>query len=324
VSVVARLAYLGSPTAAVAPLEALVAAGHEIVLVVSRPDARRGRGAESSASAVKQAAVDLGLPVSDALDDVLGVGAELAVVVAYGRIVPQRVLDVVAMVNVHFSLLPRWRGAAPVERAILAGDEVTGVCVMRLEAGLDTGPVLASEELSIGPEEHASALMGRLSRVGASLLVETLAVGVEGLGPGRPQEGEPTYAAKLDPDEFRLDWNQPAEMLHRVVRLDRAWTTFRGERLRVLDARPLAADAADDDDAADADAADAPLPPPGTIGGGGGGGGGGEPEGVTIRCGSGRLALVSVQPAGKRPMAAADWRRGIRPAAGERLGLESG
>jgi methionyl-tRNA formyltransferase len=310
VSVVARLAYLGSPTAAVAPLEALVAAGHEIVLVVSRPDVRRGRGAESSASAVKQAAVDLGLPVSDALDDVLGVGAELAVVVAYGRIVPQRVLDVVAMVNVHFSLLPRWRGAAPVERAILAGDEVTGVCVMRLEAGLDTGPVLASEELSIGPEEHASALMGRLSRVGASLLVDTLAVGVEGLGPGRPQEGEPTYAAKLDPDEFRLDWNQRAQMLHRVVRLDRAWTTFGGERLRVLDARPLADDA---------DAAGVALPLRGTIGGGGGG----EPEGVIIQCGSGRLALVSVQPAGKRPMAAADWRRGIRPAPGDRLGLES-
>jgi methionyl-tRNA formyltransferase len=304
VTTVARLAYLGSPGAAVAPLQALAATGHEIALVVSRPDTRRGRGGQSSASAVKQAAVDLGLPVSDALDDVLGVGVELAVVVAYGRIVPQRILDVVPMINVHFSLLPRWRGAAPVERAILAGDEVTGVCVMRLEAGLDTGPVLASEPLSVGPDEHASALIDRLSLIGASLLVDTLAGGVEGLGPGRPQEGEPTYAAKLEPDEFRLDWDRPAEELYRVVRLDRAWTTFRGERLRVLDARPLAEGAAVGD----------PPPLPGNIGG----------DGDIIQCGTGRLALVSVQPAGKRPMAAADWRRGVRPTPVERLGVESG
>jgi methionyl-tRNA formyltransferase len=304
VTAVARLAYLGSPAAAVAPLEALVAAGHEIALVVSRADTRRGRGGELSPSPVKQAALDLGLPVSDALDDVLGVGAELAVVVAYGRIVPQRVLDVVPMINVHFSLLPRWRGAAPVERAILAGDEVTGVDVMRLEAGLDTGPVLATASLAIEPGEHASAMVARLSQAGAALVVETLAGGVGALGPGEAQVGEPTYAAKLEPDDFRLVWDRSAEELLRVVRLDRAWTTFRGERLRVLEAR-LATE-----DAAPAEGRHPAVPPPGTIGDG------------LVQCGSGLLELISVQPAGKRPMDVADWGRGVRPQPRELLGEE--
>jgi methionyl-tRNA formyltransferase len=309
VTAVSRLAYLGSPPAAVAPLRALVEAGHEIALVVSRADTRRGRGGELSPSAVKQAALDLGLPVSDTLDDVLGAGVELAVVVAYGRIVPQRVLDAVAMINVHFSLLPRWRGAAPVERAILAGDDVTGVCVMRLEAGLDTGPVLATSSLAIDPDEHAAALVGRLSEAGAALVVGVLADGVAALGPGEPQEGEATYAAKLDPGEFRLDWRRPAPEVLRVIRLDRAWTTFRGERLRILGARLI------DDEQAEAgagpDAAGA-----GTLGG--------EGDTPVVACGSGLLELVEVQPAGKRPMAAADWRRGVRPAPGEILGDQNG
>jgi methionyl-tRNA formyltransferase len=257
--------------------------------------------------------------VSDSLDDVLGVGAELAVVVAYGRIVPQRVLDVVPMINVHFSLLPRWRGAAPVERAILAGDEVTGVCVMRLEAGLDTGPVLARTELAIGADEHASTLVERLSVAGAELLSDVLADGATALGPGEAQEGEPSYAAKLDPGEFRLDWGQPAELVQRVVRLDRAWTIFRGERLRILDARVLP-------DAADATAPGSPPAPGRIIGPATGDGpvvGDGRvvADGTVVQCGSGGLELLSVQPAGKRPMAAADWRRGVRPAAGEMLGL---
>ena len=302
----ARLAYLGSPLAAVAPLEALVAAGHEIVLVVSRADARRGRGGERTPSPVKQAALELGLPVSDVLDDVAGSGAELGVVVAYGRIIPERILDVLAMVNVHFSLLPRWRGAAPVERAILAGDTETGVCVMRLEAGLDTGPVLATAALAIGPDEHARELVERLSVRGAALLGDVLADGVAALGPGTAQEGEPTYAAKLDPDEFRLRWDEPAEAVHRVVRLDRAWTTFRGERLRVLEARRAAGTPAGDDR----------RPGPGTVTDAG------DAEGVVVACGSGAIELVSVQPAGKRPMTAADWRRGVRLTPGERLGEE--
>jgi methionyl-tRNA formyltransferase len=312
VSAVARLAYLGSPAAAVAPLQALVAAGHEIALVISRADTRRGRGTALTPSPVKKSALDLGLPVSDVLDDVLDVGAELAVVVAYGRIVPQRVLDALAMINVHFSLLPRWRGAAPVERAILAGDEVTGVCVIRLEAALDSGPVLAAAPVAIGADEHAGSLVGRLSTAGAALLTEVLADGVAALGPGREQEGEPTYAAKLDPEDFRLDWWQAAEAVQRVVRLDRAWTTFRGERLRVLDARRLVGSPS---------TGPAPLaspPAPGRLVDAEVGDGGGALP--LVECGSGRLALASVQPAGKRPMAGADWRRGVRPEPGEMLG----
>jgi methionyl-tRNA formyltransferase len=303
---VARLCYLGSPDAAVAPLRALVEAGHDIALVVSRPDTKRGRGGKLSASAVKQAAVDLGLPVSDVLDDVTTVEAELAVVVAYGRIIPQRLLDLVPMINVHFSLLPRWRGAAPVERAILAGDDVTGVCVMRLEAGLDTGPVLATRALAIEGGEHAGALMDRLSQVGAGLLVETLAGGVAVLGPGHAQVGDPTYAAKFEPEEFRLDWSATADDAHRLIRLDRAWTIFRGERLRVLEGRPVA-----DADLPEGETALTPGPP-GTIGDGAGD--------DVVRCRSGHLALVTVQPAGKRPMSAGDWGRGVRLQPGEILG----
>jgi len=302
VTAVARLAYLGSPDAAVAPLQALVAAGHEIPLVVSGADARRGRGARHTPSPVKRAALDLGLAVSDVLDDVLDAGAELAVVVAYGRIVPQRVLDVVPMINVHFSLLPRWRGAAPVERAILAGDEVTGVCIMRLEAGLDTGPVLATARLPVDGDEHASTLVGRLSRAGAALLVDLLAGGVDALDPGQPQRGEPTYAAKLDPEDFRLDWTLPVEEVHRVVRLDRAWTTCRGERLRVLDGRRRAEGSGGDD----------ARPAPGTVGS--------DDAADVVQCGSGRLELVEVQPAGRRPMSASAWRRGVHLRPGERLG----
>jgi methionyl-tRNA formyltransferase len=268
--------------------------------VVSRADTRRGRGSATTPSPVKEAALGLGLPVSDSLEDVLGVGADLAVVVAYGRIIPARILDLLPMINVHFSLLPRWRGAAPVERAILAGDTLTGVCVMRLEAGLDTGPVLDRVSLGIGPEEHSSALLDRLSVAGAELLVRVLADGPGALGPGEPQEGEPTYAAKLDPDDFELHFSHPADLLHRIVRLDRAWTTFRSERLRVLEARPLPTGPAD-------------ALGPGDISTGA--------DPVLVGCGSGSaLELVSVQPAGKKPMRATDWRRGVHLEPGERLG----
>ncbi len=139
----ARLAYLGTPDMAVPPLRALVEAGHDIALCVTRPDSRRGRGKEETPSPVKLAATELGLPVTHTMDDLTTVGVDLAVVVAYGRIIPVRLLEQIPMVNLHFSLLPRWRGAAPVERAILAGDRETGVCLMKVEEGLDTGPVYA-------------------------------------------------------------------------------------------------------------------------------------------------------------------------------------
>lgn len=230
---VRRVVYLGTPEVAVPPLRALHAAGYEIPLVVTRADKRRGRGSALLPSPVKAAATDLGLPVTTDVDDLLEVGADLGVVVAFGRIIRPHVLDRLPMVNLHFSLLPRWRGAAPVERAILAGDARTGVCVMAVEEGLDTGGVYRRAEVDIGPDDTLHELRGRLVDVGTDLLVRALA---EGLGDPEPQVGEPTYADKIDPDELRLDWARPAVALHRVVRLGGAWTTFRGKRLKVHEA----------------------------------------------------------------------------------------
>ena len=227
-----RLAYLGTPAMAVPPLRALVDAGHDVALVVSRPDAKRGRGGTLTPSPVKAAAVELGIPVTDVVDDALALDppADLGVVVAFGRIIKPHVLAGLPMINLHFSLLPRWRGAAPVERALLAGDEVTGVCVMDVEEGLDTGGVYRRGEVAIGPDETADELRARLVAIGTELLVETLAAG---LGEPAPQEGEPTYASKIEPDELRIDWSRPPVEIHRLVRLGGAWTTHNGKRLKV-------------------------------------------------------------------------------------------
>jgi methionyl-tRNA formyltransferase len=284
-----RLAFLGTPGAAVPPLEALVAAGHDVAVVVTRPDKRRGRGGHAQGSPVKVAAERLGLPVTERVDDVVDAGVELGVVVAFGRIVRPHVLAAVPMVNVHFSLLPRWRGAAPVERAILAGDRETGVCIMDVEEGLDTGGVYACEGVAIGDDETADELRARLVDVGTRLLVEQLA---HGLGTPEPQQGEPTYAAKIDPDELRIDWSQPADHVHRVVRIGRAWTTFRGQRLHVTAAR-MAANG----------------PEPGVV------------DGLVVGTGDGRgIELVRVKPEGRAEQAADAWRNGARLAPGERLG----
>jgi len=236
-----KLVYLGTPDMAVPPLRALVAAGHEIVLVVSRVDKRRGRGSGVTPSPVKAAALELGLPVSHSVDDVLVAvrdqGAELGVVVAFGQIIEPHVLDEIPMVNLHFSLLPRWRGAAPVERALLAGDAVTGVCVMALEEGLDTGGVYARREVPIGPETTAADLRMELVDVGTSLLVDTLAASLgEWVGEPEPQTGEVTYAAKFTGADFEIDWNAPVDDIHRLIRVGGAWTTFRGKRLKINEA----------------------------------------------------------------------------------------
>ena len=287
----ARLVFLGSPAPAAVALRALVGAGHEVALVVTRPDARRGRGPARRANPVKEAAAELGVAVTHRLEDAVAVDAELGVVVAYGRIVPAAVLAALPMVNVHFSLLPRWRGAAPVERAVLAGDTETGVCVMALEETLDTGPVLARARVGIGAHEHAGELTARLAAVGAELLVDTLRAGVASLPAGVAQSGEPTYAEKVTAAELRLAWERPAAELERVVRLDRAWTTLDGERLLVLEAR--AVPGPDDDGAWGAGA------PPGSV------------VGCAVRTGEGALELVTVQPSGRRAMPAPDWRRGL-------------
>ncbi len=273
-------------------------AGHEIALCVTRPDRRRGRGGQTTPSPVKAAATELGLPVTHDMDELLGVGVELAVVVAYGRIIPGRLLERVPMVNLHFSLLPRWRGAAPVERALLAGDSETGVCLMRVEEGLDSGPVYAVRRVPIDEDETLAELRARLVTVGSALLVEALARGPEGLPVPQPQEGEVTIANKVTVEDLHLDWAQSARQLTRVVRLGRAWTTFRGTRLRVLSAIAGAEDP-DIDSAA-----------PGAL------------SGASVATGGGNVVLEQVQPESRSPMSAAEWLRGVRPAPGERLGTD--
>lgn len=246
-------------------------------------------------SPVKAAALELGLAVSDQLDDVLGAvadGAELGVVVAYGKLIRQPLLDAIPFLNIHFSLLPRWRGAAPVERAVLAGDTETGVCLMGLEAGLDTGPVFRRIVTPIDHDEPVGVLRDRLVSIGTDMLVESLAGGLGALGSAEPQEGEATYAQKLLPAEFVIDWSRSAEEIHRLVRLGFAWTTFRGKRLKVLSALV-------DDVAVAGD--------PGAI------------DGLLVATGDGALRLVTVQPEGKGPMDAGSWRNGVQPVAGERL-----
>ncbi|HVF31611.1 MAG TPA: methionyl-tRNA formyltransferase [Acidimicrobiales bacterium] len=284
-----RLAFLGTPAAAVPPLEALLAAGHDVRLVVSQPDRKRGRGGALVPSPVKVAALAHDVPVTDRVDDVLAAGVELGVVVAFGKLIKAHVLAEVPMVNLHFSLLPRWRGAAPVERAILAGDAETGVCLMALDPGLDTGPVHECARTPIRPEEHVDDLRSRLVDIGTRLLVEALDRGV---GEPVPQQGEPTYAAKIDPAELELDLTQPAEVVHRTVRLGRAWTTFRGARLQVVAARPQEQG-----------------PATGTI------------ADLVIGCGGGTgLELLTVKPEGRAAQPAAAWRNGARPRPGEPVG----
>ena len=283
-----RLAFLGTPDVAVPPLRALVDAGFDIPLVVTRPDKRRRRRGEPEPSPVKAAALDLGIRVSDQVDDVLDVDVPLAAVVAFGRLIKPHVLEHVPMVNLHFSLLPRWRGAAPVERAILAGDERTGACLMEVVDELDAGDVYACGEMAIGPDDTADELRARLTEVGTDLLVRTLE---EGLPEARPQQGEVTYAEKITPDDLHLDWSRPAAELHRVIRVGGAWTIFRGARLKVWRA-----------DLGDGG------PAPGRL------------DGLSVGTGDGRLDLVEVQPEGHRRMDATAWANGARPDAGEGLG----
>ena len=283
-----RLVYLGTPEESVPFLEALDGAGLDVALAVTRPDKRRGRRAESTPSPVKAAAQNLGIPVSSEVDDVLDVEADLGVVVAFGQIIKPHVLDRLAMVNVHFSLLPRWRGAAPVERAILAGDQTTGVCLMEVAEGLDTGRVYRRVEMPITPDATAASLRADLVDAAVPMLVSALQ---DGLGTPEPQEGEPVYAAKTSRNDLRLDWANSAEFLHRQVRVGGAWTTWRGKTLKIWSALPVTGSQPS-----------------------------GELDGSLVGTGDGLLRLVEVQAEGKSRQAADGWLRGARPTLGDRLG----
>ena len=244
-----------------------------------------------SPSPVKAAALELGLAVTHDIDDLVTTDAELGVVVAYGRIIKPHVLAALPMVNVHFSVLPRWRGAAPVERALLAGDDVTGVCIMGVEEGLDTGPVYACREVPIGARTTAGALRSELVDVGTRLLVDVL----DGPLPApTPQTGEPTYAEKITPDELRLAWDRTAVELDRLVRVGGAWTTFRDRRLKVHDVEVVADASAE----------------PGRLGA----------DAATVGTGEGALRLLTVQPEGKPAMRWSDFANGAHPTRGEPLG----
>ena len=288
---------------AVPPLVALHDAGFDIALVVTGEDKRRGRRSEPEPTPVKAAALERSIPVTHDLDEVADLGADLGVVVAFGKILRRPLLDRLPMVNLHFSLLPRWRGAAPVERALLAGDHRTGVCVMAVEEGLDTGAVYATAEIPIGATDTADALGRTLTVVGSQLLVDSLR---SGLGEPVPQTGETTYAAKLGPDDRRLEWTRSAAELDRVVRVGGAWTTFRGRRFKIHEAVPVAAVA--DAERVDTDAPDAPPAAPGQL------------RHDLVACGEGHLRLVTVQPEGKGRVPFADWANGAHPDPDETLG----
>jgi methionyl-tRNA formyltransferase len=283
-----RIVYLGTPSDAVPPLRALVDAGHDVALVITQPDRRRSRGPGADPSPVKRAAVELGVPVRtpakarEVTDEVAASGAELGVVVAFGQLLPQSFLDALphGFVNMHFSLLPRWRGAAPVERALLAGDLETGVCLMRIDAGLDTGAVYACVKVPIGPRDTAGELHARLVDAGTALLLEHLPALV-GATP-IPQLGDATYAEKLDVSEFRIDPMRRADELDLLVRAGNprpgAWFSAGGRRVKVWSAH--AADAA-------------------------------APGDAVISTSDGALVLDEVQPEGKRAMPGRAWRAGL-------------
>lgn len=283
-----KLIYFGSPEMAVSPLRALIAAGHEIALVVSNPDTRRSRRGEPSPTPVKAAALEAGLRVTAEPDDVLGIDADLGVVVAFGQIIRPNLLDHLEMLNIHFSLLPRWRGAAPVERAILAGDTETGVCLMEVAEGLDTGGIYASDLLPIHQDSTARTLREDLVRLGTDLLIETLDGELPVPEPQSP-EGV-TYAKKLSPAEMEIDWSGTVEGETRKVRVGGAWSTFRGRRIKVLAVAPT-----EDENAQNS------VAKPGSVGRSG------------VACADGVMEVIEVQPEGKRPMRFADWVNGAQP-----------
>lgn len=287
---------MGTPDFSVPVLEALHAT-HQILAVYCQPPRPAGRGKADRPTPVHARALQLGLPVrhpvslkpAEVQAELAALGADVAVVVAYGLILPQAVLDapVRGCLNIHASLLPRWRGAAPIHRAIMAGDARTGVCIMQMEAGLDTGPVLLREETAIGATETTADLHDRLSQMGARLIVQALER-LDDLRPETQPEAGVTYAAKIDKAEARIDWTRPAAEVDRQIRglspFPGAWCDIGGERVKFLRSRL-------------AEGAGAP---------------GQVLHGLTIACGSGAVEITEAQREGKRLATARDFLNGIR------------
>ncbi len=291
-----KLVFMGTPDFSVAALDAVTEAGHEVVCVYCQPPRPAGRGKKDRPSPVQARAEALGLPVRHpaslkgeaAQAEFAALGADLGVVVAYGLILPVAVLEAprFGCLNIHASLLPRWRGAAPIQRAIMAGDAETGVGIMQMEAGLDTGPVLLEGRVPIGVEETSGALHDRLAALGAQLIVRALDQ-LEDLEPvPQPEEGV-TYAAKIDKAEARVDWDRPAEEVSQLIRglapFPGAWCEIDGERVKLLGARVV--------------------------------NGSGEPgevlSGFKVACGEGAVEITTAQRAGRHAMAAGEILKGL-------------
>ena len=298
-----RIVFGGTPDVAIPSLDALADSRHELAAVVTRPDAPSGRGKRLTASPVAQRATELGIEVlkpqrprdEEFVTRLAQIAPECCPVVAYGALLPQRVLDIPrhGWVNLHFSLLPAWRGAAPVQHAILAGDQMTGATTFQIVLELDAGPIFATVTEPIRPDDTAGDLLHRLSLNGARLLVDTLDGIEDGTLMPTPQpetDAQVSYASKINVDDARIEWTQPAEVVDRLVRAcapaPGAWTTFRGERLKINSAH----------------ISDAVLPP-GVM----------EISKRSVRVGTGTRALQlgEVQAQGKKPMTAADWARGV-------------
>lgn len=315
-----RLVLAGTPDTAVPSLLGLLTSRHEVVAVVTRPDARAGRGRTLAPSPVKRVAVEHGLEVltpptprdPEFLERLRALAPDCCPVVAYGALVPRVALDIPrhGWVNLHFSLLPAWRGAAPVQRALMAGDEVTGATTFVLEEGLDTGPVLGTLTERVRPDDTAGSLLDRLAHVGAGLLAATM----DGLEDGglravpQPAEGV-SNAPKLSTDEARVPWSLPAHVVDRHVRgctpAPGAWTTFRGDRLKVGPVGMASASRA-------GGAEVAPSLGPGELHVG--------KRAVLVGTGSEPVELREVRPHARSSMAAPDWARGVRITTGEHLG----
>ncbi len=305
-----RLVFAGTPEFAAQALGALLDAGHQVSLVLTQPDRRAGRGLQPSPSAVKKLSLARRLDVFQperlrepgVSERIAAAQPEALVVAAYGMILPAGLLAaaVHGAINIHASLLPRWRGAAPIQHALLAGDAQTGISIMQMDAGLDTGPVIAQRALPIGAEDDAASLHDRLASLGAQMVVNALADLQAGRARPQPQSADGvTYAAKLTDSDARLDWKASAEALERAVRALRptpgARTALDGETLKIWRARVVQGAGAPGEVLQSA------------------------PASLRVACGSGALEILELQRAGGRRLAAADFLRGTQLAPGKRL-----